>query len=109
MWSFDNGAVKVNYFTSRFFERPNAENIENEIHAALKPVSEGKMLQLSMDGPNTNWKVFDLLQQHWEEAEFSPLLELGSCSLQMLHGAFQSGNFRKISFDEIFKYLNNKR
>ena len=73
------GVVKVNYFTSRFFERPNEENIKNEIHAALKTVSEEKMIELSMGGPNINWKVFDLLKSHREEAEWSPLLNLGSC------------------------------
>ena len=75
-----------------FFERSNAKNIENETHAALKPVSEEKMIQLSMDGPNINWKVFDLLQSHREKAEWSPLLNLGSCSLYIVHGAFQTGS-----------------
>ena len=46
-WDDELGVVKVNYFTSRFFERPNAANIENEIHAALKPVSEEKTIELS--------------------------------------------------------------
>ena len=64
------------------------ENIDNEIHAALKPVSEEKMIQLSMDGPNISWKVFDLLQSHREEAEWSLLLNLGSCSFHIVHGAF---------------------
>ena len=46
------------------------------------------MIQLSMDGPNISWKVFDLLQSHREEAEWSPLLNLGSCSFHIVHGAF---------------------
>ena len=48
------GVVKVNYFTSRFFESPKVENIENEIRAVPKPVSEEKIIQLSIDGPNNN-------------------------------------------------------
>ena len=50
------------------------------------------MIQLSIDGPNINWKVFDLLKSHREEDESSPLLNLGSCSLHIVHGAFQTGN-----------------
>ena len=84
--------VKLNYFISRFFERPNAANIQNEIHAALKPVSGEKMIELSMDGPNINWKVFDLLKSHRREAEWSPLMNMRSCSLHIVHGAFQTGN-----------------
>ena len=82
-WDDELGVVKVNYFTFRIFSyltsRQNAENIDNEIQAALKSVSEEKMIQLSMDGPNINWKIFDLLKRHREKAEWSPLLNLGSC------------------------------
>ena len=44
-----------------------------------------------MDGPNTNWKVFDSLQKHREELEYSSLLNLGSCELHVVHGAFKTG------------------
>ena len=44
-----------------------------------------------MDGPNTNWKVFDSLQKHREELEYSSLLNLGSCGLHVVHGAFKAG------------------
>ena len=49
------------------------------------------MLQLSMDGPNTNWKVFELLFSYRNEKEWSNLLNLGSCGLHIVHGAFQTG------------------
>ena len=58
-WDDDNGLVKLNYATSRFFKRPNAENNLFELLAGLKPICEANMIQLSMDGPNANWKVFD--------------------------------------------------
>jgi hypothetical protein len=90
-WDEKEGLVKVNYFTSRFFERPNAENILNELRTALKPVPEQRMIQLSMDGPNTNWKVLELLQKHREGEEWPSLLNLGCCSLHVVHGAFQTG------------------
>ena len=68
------------------------------------------MVQLSMDGPNTNWKVFELLNRHREEERLSTLLNLGSCELHvvyvgvggmiqishsyplpLVHGGFQNG------------------
>ena len=49
------------------------------------------MLQLSMDGPNTNWKVFELLFSYRNEKEWSNLVDLGSCGLHLGHGAFQTG------------------
>ena len=84
-WDDELGVFKVSYFTSRFFERPNAENSENVKHAVFEPLSEVKMTRLSIDGPNINWKVFDLLKSNIEEAEWSPLMNLGSCSLHIVH------------------------
>ena len=49
------------------------------------------MIQLSIDGPNTNWKVFDSLQKYREELKYSSLLNLGSCGLHMVHEAFNIG------------------
>ena len=81
----------------------NAENIENEIYAALKPVSEEKLIQLSMGGSNSNGKVFDLLKRYREEAERSPFLNLGSSLLHIVHGAFQTRN--KATDSEIIKAM----
>ena len=53
------GVAKVIIILPFFFGMWNAENIENEIYAALKPVSEEKLIQLSMGGSNSNGKVFD--------------------------------------------------
>ena len=50
------------------------------------------MIQLSMDGPNANWKVFDSVQRHQEALEYSSLSNLGSCGLHMVHGAFKAGS-----------------
>ena len=50
------------------------------------------MLMLPMDGPTTNWVVFDKLRQHREENEMPVLFDIGSCSLHVVHGAFQVGN-----------------
>ena len=90
-WDGDNGSVELNYVTSWFFECPNAENILSELFAGLKPICEANMIQFSMDGPNTNWKVFDSLQNHREELEDSSLLNLRSCELHLVHVAFKTG------------------
>ena len=71
--------------------RPNADNLHDELHNALQSLPEKNMLQMSMDGPNTNWKVFELLFSYRNEKEWSNLLNLGSCGLHIVHGAFQTG------------------
>ena len=60
--------------------RPNANNLHDQVHAALGNIPDQKMLQLSMDGHNTNWRVFDILNSFRGE----------SCGLHAIHGAFQT-------------------
>lgn len=50
------------------------------------------MLQLSMDGPNVNFKTLRLLKEEKEHDVDSPqLLDLGSCGLHTVHCAFKAG------------------
>ena len=47
---------------------------------------------LSIDGPTKNWAAFDKLRQLREENEMAVSFDIGSCSLHVVHGAFQVGN-----------------
>ena len=49
------------------------------------------MLQVSMDGPSTNWAFLDLLTSDREAEELPKLVNIGSCRLHMVHGAFKTG------------------
>ena len=45
-----------------------------------------------MDGPNINWKMLDLIVEDRNSNETYPnLLDVGSCSLHVVHGAFRTG------------------
>ena len=46
---------------------------------------------LSMDGPNTKWKVYENLKSHGTEKEFFQIMDVGLCGLRVVHGAFQAG------------------
>ena len=43
---------------------------------------------LLMDGPTTNWAVFDKLRQYREGNEMLVLFDIDSCSLHLVYGAF---------------------
>ena len=85
-WDNEKGLVKINYLDSRFVFRPN-----DELHNALQSLPEKNMLQMSMDGPNTNWKVFELLFSYRNEKEWSNLLNLDSNGRYIVRGTFQTG------------------
>ena len=59
------------------------------------------LVQLSIDGPNVNWKFYyNLFQERKGEelpdllnifSSFSNILYIGSCSLHVVHGRFEKG------------------
>ena len=85
-----NGAQSV-YYDSRFLQRPNAVNLKEEILNAIKNLDIGKFLHLSIDGPNANWNVLDLINDCQVANGFQKTLAIGSCSFHTVHGAFQIG------------------
>ena len=52
-----------------------------------------KVVQMSMDGSNVNWKLHRLLMEQVAAADVHApkLLDVGSCSLHVLHNAFKAG------------------
>ena len=44
-----------------------------------------------MDGPNVNWNFYDILVRKREENKLGELVNIGSCGLHVLHGAFKTG------------------
>ena len=54
--------------------------------ALLNPSS---LVQISMDGPNVNMKFYHNLFQERKGEELSDLLNIGSCSLHVVHGRFE--------------------
>ena len=44
-----------------------------------------------MDGPSTNWLVLDLVDEFLSDGGFIRTINIGSCSLHILHGAFGTG------------------
>jgi hypothetical protein len=51
-----------------------------------------KLIQVSMDGPSVNWAFLQKLKSKLERDKDEPvILEIGSCTLHIMHGAFQCG------------------
>ena len=90
-WNNHKNIVESSFLDSRFIYRPNAETLEEELKMSTKDLDMQKLLHLSMDGPTTNWCVLDLLDERLVESGFKQTLNIGSCTLHILHGAFRTG------------------
>ena len=105
-WSDSDGLVKTRYYDSQFLSRPNAENLASSLSESLTGISMQKMHYLAMDGPYVNWNVFELLNAERCENEFPSLINIGSCGLHVVHGAFKTG-FQSVDWDlnKVFKAM----
>lgn len=88
---WDNNAVVTRYFTSEFMGHATAEDMVEVFHKLTEGLNYKGLVQLSMDGPNVNFKFQDLIQTEFERDVNTMLLNVGSCGLHILHGAFKKG------------------
>lgn len=49
------------------------------------------MVQISMDGPNVNWKFFDKMKVNLSEEYQTILINIGTCGMHTLHNSFKAG------------------
>ena len=48
------------------------------------------LLQISMDGPNTNWNFYETFVQK-RQVDIPVLINIVYCGLRVIHGAFKFG------------------
>ena len=87
-WEMD--IVSTHYFGSEFIGHGNAENLVNHVCKALSRLHFAKLVQISVDGPNVNWKFNKEISQQIEVDFNNLLVDIGSCGLHILHGAFKT-------------------
>ena len=49
------------------------------------------MVQISMDGPNVNWKFFNNMKAKLADEFDTTLINIGSCGLHIIHNSFKTG------------------
>ena len=91
LWNNHLNCVESGYFDSQFLGHPTAKNLLENMTASFETINSINLTQLSMDGPSVNWLLLGLLKKQHEEQELPKLLNIGSCKLHVIHGAFKSG------------------
>ncbi len=87
-----NGSeVKTKYIGSEFMGHSSAQDIAEKMNNLLSEIGIKNLVQISMDGPNVNWKVFEILQNQMQNDAGKSLISIGSCGLHILHNAFRNG------------------
>jgi len=90
--SWIDGQVISRYLTSQFMGHATADDVVAHFRSALEGLLLNQILQISMDGPNVNWKFFEKFQGELKREFNVMLLNVGSCGLHVVHGAFKYGS-----------------
>ena len=89
---FWNGTeVATRYYTSVFMGHASASELIQEIDTSVVKLSKMRIVQIGMDGPNVNWKLFEDLQKELQSETGKQMLNVGSCGLHTVHGAYRDG------------------
>lgn len=88
-----DGCVKTRYLTSCFLGHSCAEDLASALRSATQEMSQTKILQVSMDGPNVNLKLLRSLKEELRSSDDShQILDIGSCGLHVINGAYKAGH-----------------
>ena len=85
------GRVETRYWNSSFLYSGTADALSAQLEGEIREIDQMKLIHLAMDGPNTNWSILTTMQRERNEKQLAPLIELGSCGLHVVSGAFQHG------------------
>ncbi|KAH8010003.1 hypothetical protein HPB51_024353 [Rhipicephalus microplus] len=91
-WDAADDSVKTRYLTSCFMGHTCAEDLASGFRQAVKEIKGSKILQVSMDGPNVNFKFLRSLKEELRESDESHILDIESCGLHAINGAYKAGH-----------------
>ena len=84
--------VKVRFSNSSYLGYTTHKDLLEGFNSSVSDLDLSKIIQLSMDGPNVNWKFARTLSKDRTENGLSDLIDIGSCPLHIINGAFQTGS-----------------
>ena len=90
-WDINRHKVSFRFYYSRFLGGTTHLDVFSSLEDAVKKSDATRMTQVSMDGPNTNFKVLDEYQKKRVEGDLPYFIDIGTCNLHTVHGAFETG------------------
>ena len=89
-WNKGENKVILWYWTSLFLGHTRCDDLVVAFHNGPNELDEANMIQISMDGPNSNLELFSKVQDERQKYKLSSLIDTGSCNLHLIHGAFKT-------------------
>ena len=77
-WNEIAKQINMWFFDFQFSRCPNAKNLFDWLIILLTDFPSECLLQLSMDGPNTNWSILTMLHSDRCEKDYPRIIDIGS-------------------------------
>lgn len=90
-WDSNLNKVFTQYLTSAFFGHGTAEDKLKSFYEVTEKIDLSKLLQISMDGPNVNWKFYETFQSDLKKEYNMECVSIGNCGLHIMNNAFKKG------------------
>lgn len=91
-WDNKRSRVTSRYLNSAFLGHATADDLVDHFLASAKGVNMKRLVQVSMDGPRVNHSFFAKLKDKLaSDPDDAIVLDIGTCGLHIVHGAFQTG------------------
>ena len=84
----ETNILETPYFNSQFLERPNADNLFQNIKYSTSGLNEANFLQLAVDSPNVSWIALNKLDDMLIANGHEKTVNIGSCAQHKVHGGF---------------------
>ena len=69
---FKDGEIKCRYLSSGFLGHTTAKDLKRVFEECTEKLDLKNLIQVSMDGPNVNWKMLDLIVEDNNSNETYP-------------------------------------
>lgn len=89
-WDETESHDKSRYFQSAFLGHARATDLLSTFLDLTKDLESTNIAHIGMDGPSVN-KLFLSLLKGDRKKELSDLIDIGSCTIHNMHGAFKNG------------------
>ena len=90
-WNVNDNHVKVRYYGSSFLGHATHQDLLAHFTDVAKELEQPKLYQVSLGGPNVNLKFYDEFATKLNEIVNYFLVNIGTCSLHVVHGSFKNG------------------
>ena len=90
-WDVNLNKVNVRYFGFTFLGHGTHQDLLTHFQEVTKEIKYSHLYQVSIDSPSVNLKFYQEFSTRFKENNSHSLLDIGSCSLHIVHRSFTAG------------------